>query len=564
MTAEVSTVGVDRHALARAWGISWPWWPDWPWTTRIRILIVTDGRVTDGSTADEFGLGPVLDTLRDASFAYWVRFIVRLVNRDEGFRFTDPAFDIDRYDQIWFFGDWPGLDANDPSFPDSRIEDADYSPMEDGELALIAAWMNNGGGVFATGDHALLGASMCHKIPRVRSMRKWTHAQGVPSFANRDRHETLQGRPTIGAAAAEGDRYPQRIYPVLRADSRWPFVFGSWPHPLLCGRAGVIDEFPDHMHEGAVVDDDDLVLTDKLLPGSTADEYPVIPVVIASDAANAAIAGPPIDDESTLVNRPRPRVVAYGMTTNLESVPRRFALLGAYDGDPVGVGRVVVDSTWHHWFSMNLLGLRDEAPGFYRNMQQYYRNVGLWLATPAQRASMLMWATWGAVTGTQPGLLDPALGIFGMGERVLDVIGRTAPQCIVSEVVEAFLDDGSAQARATIEDETPWDRVARPPADMVNQAIVGGMAIGMFGLSKRHINERARGRIARISPEEIRDAGMEGLELGRRELRAAFHATATRFEALAEPPAAERHRHLAERIDVGSRMDDDESDDETR
>ena len=81
--------------------------------------------------------------------------------------------------------------------------------MEPAEVEAIAAWMNAGGGVFATGDHALLGASMCHKIPRVRSMRKWTRAQGVPLFNGPDRHETLQVVPTISAYVAEGDRYPQ-------------------------------------------------------------------------------------------------------------------------------------------------------------------------------------------------------------------------------------------------------------------------------------------------------------------------------------------------------------------
>ena len=33
--------------------------------------------------------------------------------------------------------------------------------MTDGELKVLAEWMDAGGGVFATGDHAYLGASMC-------------------------------------------------------------------------------------------------------------------------------------------------------------------------------------------------------------------------------------------------------------------------------------------------------------------------------------------------------------------------------------------------------------------
>ena len=60
---------------------------------------------------------------------------------------------------------------------------------------------------------------------------------------------------------------------------------------------------------------------------------------------------------------------------------KRFPVIGAYDGDDVGIGRVVVDSTWHHWFSYNLHGFREENPSVYEGMQVYYRNVGLWLTT---------------------------------------------------------------------------------------------------------------------------------------------------------------------------------------
>ena len=76
---------------------------------------------------------------------------------------------------------------------------------------------------------------------------------------------------------------------------------------------------------------------------------------------------------------------------------KRFGLVGAYDGDSVGIGRVVVDSTWHHWFSYNLHGFQAANPAMYELMQAYYRNVGLWLATPAQRQSMVVAASWGIV-----------------------------------------------------------------------------------------------------------------------------------------------------------------------
>ena len=560
LAGDVPATEVERQALANSWGVTWPGWPDFPWTTRIRILFVIDGRITQGSGPDEFGLGLVLQTLRDISFAYWVRFDVTVENRDDGFRFDD-GFDIDRFDQIWFFGDWPGEEANYPDFLDSQIEDDGYQAMEDGELQRIATWMNQGGGVFATGDHALLGASMCHKIPRVRSMRKWTRAQGVPSFADADRHETLQDVLGVGGYAEEGDRWPQPIYPVFRRDTDWPWIFGQWPHPLLCGRDSVIDEFPDHMHEGAVIEDADVVLTDPLLAGSAADEYPIVPIVVSPGIA----AGPPIGGDGPILGRrPRPEVIAHGMTTNGDQARRPFGLIGVYDGDPIPVGRVVVDSTWHHWFSMNLVGLRDEAPGYYRNMQAYFRNVALWLATPAQRASMLFWATWGVLVGTQPGLLSPALGVWGMGERVVDVIGRTAPQCIVSELIGPIIRDRARSAPPPVPKGAEWEQALRPSAVMANQAIVGGIAIGMFDLAKQHQLGRVRGRIPRIDPGEIRARGAEGIAIGTKALQGMLATAAERFGALAEEPLDERYADLVGQIQVGETLVDQQEDDQKK
>jgi hypothetical protein len=239
-----SETGLSTFAT---WGIGRP---PWLWSTRIRILFVIDGRITASSEPTEFGLGYVIETLRDPSFAWWVRFEVAVEDRDDGFRFTQDGFDIDDYDQVWFFGDWPGVVANNPSIGDDVIGSAEYNPLDNAELRIVAEWMDRGGGVFAAGDHSLLGASMCHRIPRVRTMRRWTRAQQVPTFADNARNETLVHGPGL-EDAWEGDRWPQQIYPVLQEDPRWPIVFGGSPHPLLCGRDGVIEHFPDHMRSSS-------------------------------------------------------------------------------------------------------------------------------------------------------------------------------------------------------------------------------------------------------------------------------------------------------------------------
>jgi len=278
----------ERSAAGSDWGIA-----PGPllWAPRIRILIVMDGRVRAGSGAQEFGLGLVLSTLRE-QFAWWVRLVVAVAHRDNpyttpaysglvpttpeefgfgldftDFRFTQSGFHIDDYDQIWFFGDWPGEFSNDPEVNDAEIADPRNVPLGPLELKLVAEWMDRGGGVFATGDHSLIGASMCHRIPRVRTMRRWTRAQQVPPFDGPDRHETLVSIST-DAGAEEGDRWPQRIFPVFRSNARGPFVYPTAPHPILCGKDGVIEYFPDHMHEGGLFEDDEVHLDDPLdVPG---------------------------------------------------------------------------------------------------------------------------------------------------------------------------------------------------------------------------------------------------------------------------------------------------------
>jgi hypothetical protein len=53
---------------------------------------------------------------------------------------------------------------------------------------------------------------------------------------------------------------------------------------------------------------------------------------------------------------------------------------------------------------------------------------------PWAACSVLFAATWGVLVVRSPAF-DPVLGIRHLGARVVDVIGRTAPQCILDELV---------------------------------------------------------------------------------------------------------------------------------
>ena len=238
------------EGLAVQWGVR-PSSALWPVT--MRILFVLDGRIDTSHGSGCFGLGYVVDTLRDPSFSWWVRLRVDVVRRDRGelrlcsqgdvnslapgdqvefdvldFKFTEPKFSLDDYDQVWFFGDYP---ANS----EQPIDDPSFRPLCDDELRLLAEWMDRGGGVFAAGDHFNLGASMCSRVPRVRTMRRWTQAQGVPPMDGEYRHETLQHVAGGYDDVWEGDTTPQTIEPVLQAQFS-SIVSAAGPFIRCCAR----------------------------------------------------------------------------------------------------------------------------------------------------------------------------------------------------------------------------------------------------------------------------------------------------------------------------------------
>ena len=124
------------------------------------------------------------------------------------------------------------------------------------------------GGVFAVGDHADLGASLCSRIPRVRAMRRWTAAQNVPPNFCLTRHDTLlSGIDGIYQFNDESDDIPMPIEPKMFAlPSYLVFQHREAPHPLLCGTKGVIRVLPDHPHEGEVIEPASL-LNDFSFPG---------------------------------------------------------------------------------------------------------------------------------------------------------------------------------------------------------------------------------------------------------------------------------------------------------
>jgi hypothetical protein len=344
-------------------------------------LVVTDTIVSFGSEHDSrnlnedfFGMSHLMGVLEG------VAKVTKAHRSDDpltapgvhaNFRFD--AHDLSLYDQIWLLGYGSGQ-------------------LDPAEQAAIAKFMNDGGGVFATGDHASLGSALAGDLPRVRSMRHWA---SPPPALGPDRIDTTRpDRNDVVVFENQSDDIPQTLRLKWYQWSRGRYYREVYPHPLLCSRSGAITEFPDHMHEGEIVIPDSLD-AHMTLPGMSFDEYPK-----GSDGERVS---PEIVAWGRTTGRADPEVM-HGIHIGDEeaSNARWTGAIGTYDGHKAGVGRVVVHSTWHHFFDINLIG--DNAanrPGFndpraplwrkgftasaegqqiLAQIDQYYRNIVRWLS----------------------------------------------------------------------------------------------------------------------------------------------------------------------------------------
>jgi len=255
------------------------------------------------------------------------------------------------FEELWVFG---FIEKAEPPFTlDSEEQDA------------VEAWMNHGGGVLITGDHSITrdpkkcladhdtffahGRAIGDSIRRARQMRDWAGpptACDVGSIEARDNFNTEEGDDpdALDSLLFDLDSTPQRLLkePIM--------------HPLFIdGAGGRIRTFPDHQHEGKL---SRLEQLDGEWPKGSA---------------------PPI-------------IVARGIDKRFPEKPRIYDLVSAWDGTKVGVGRIVADSSFHHYIDSNLKGLNaidccgNPLPGSdLDRIAQYYWNLVYWLAPMARK-----------------------------------------------------------------------------------------------------------------------------------------------------------------------------------
>lgn len=235
---------------------------------------------------------------------------------------------VQRADQIWLFG---------------------YQAGESSEALTkaIAARMNAGCGVFATGDHDDRGQQLCGSLPRVRHLRCWVRPANAPDYGD-DSIDTVF--PLLDSADVAAPRQP------AENDAHFKPVFadrtGTATHPLMrLGEHGTIAWLPDHPHEGAL---------------GTLD-VPALEDFTAAERAGIA----------TLAWAMAWRKPGDGSPRHS---PRAVPILRAYDPPADSAhGRIVVDSTFHHWVNYNLHAAQARPAGHlcepFGHWQAYAANI---------------------------------------------------------------------------------------------------------------------------------------------------------------------------------------------
>lgn len=417
--------------------------PECPNKPIIKILLYTDGPngITKGE--EQFGLGPMIRHLVAHKPAFadvyveWVsRFSSETGNAEKQ---LDSLLKDNGYDEVWFFGTFQ---ATRKKFISDVIRGGPESELVKTEVEVLREWMSvgsqphmKGGGVLMTGDHNQtliagtlpadenplcpesgspakflgLGRALGRCVPRAGRLRQW---EGKPTNDPTDSFNTQVPSASfdIESQILQLDANPQQLF-LLSFDAKGKPAVTGFPHPMFFYRAGQwIQFFPDHVHEGAIV-----LPTEKEL--EVLEEWP----------------------KSGFV-QPRPRVVARGIDKRTCSL---LDLVATYNGDSARVGRIVADSTWHHYVGVNLTSFpHPSTPGTPADqIGQFYGNLAMWLAPRRKRfeiaCTIFKWLA------NHPVMMEEIGGDpVNIGTAAYTTLTQVASSpCEISEVLDAIVPD---------------------------------------------------------------------------------------------------------------------------
>lgn len=398
-----------KASIQTRWGIidwdkTFPWWRR---PAKVRVLLYADGSVNFNGGAF-LGLQYVMSLLQSRAYFY-VDFDIATAHRDgtdasatiAGAKKLTDLDIINQYDEIFFFGynSTPNLTT--------------------AEVALLNQFMAapKCGGVLVTGDHESLGEGVAGQITRAGQMRLYPAAPAIPNQWN----TTLVEGPDANTSYDfddQSDDTPQTIR-YKRYALNPPLILQrrTRPHPVLCGPDGPIDVLPDHQHEGEAI----------------------APTPSSGDPSWPSKAG----------HQELPEVIAWGRIKDpaANKYGQEIGVISAYNGHNVDVGRILADSTWHHWFDINLTGIA--APpspyaGFdattaghaaLKKIDAYYLNCAVWLAPPNCQAAMRNAAWWSILWTDQIVELSADAPLWYLGQQAIDALGRRASRCSITQWV---------------------------------------------------------------------------------------------------------------------------------
>jgi hypothetical protein len=307
---------------------------------------------------------------------------------------------LKQFDELWVFGF--GNDRNDGNNP--------FFELTDDEVYDLSAWMYRGG-VLITGDHSqppgaeqcesttvphedflARGFSLGRRIPRAGQLRVWqgppTNCEAEPGQS--DTYNTLgKVDPSSGKTPSEDDTFPQMLEKMQPPHLLFFYGLDDSGQPLQ------IEFLPDHQHEGRVITPDTF---DRFWPPGPHDL----------------------------------KVAAKGSDQRFPDEPGRYKLVLAYDGDAEGVGRIVADSSFHHYLNLNLEFIPEKdascnpVPHSPRDqIAQFYANLALWLAPAQLRAEIMRDMFFRAATH---------LNVFEALGNSAQVVGRAMTAALASSV----------------------------------------------------------------------------------------------------------------------------------
>lgn len=411
--------------------------------------------------------------------------------------------------------------------------------IPDDELKVLHTWMNSGGGVFATGDHSTLGERMCTKMPRIGTMRKWSVADDVPPGTGAQRLDTNQPDPLnadqiagieIIPNSAQSDATPQPIRWLSQRTEFNGLQRIDYPHEILCHPTlGPINVMPDHPHEGECVSASKINLSAEVAfevePNQDKDEYPTMP-----DG-----------------RRERPVVIATGKTSFEYSLAKKavdkkiFNMISVYDGHRANVGRVVVDSTWHHWYGMNIDGIIAAGGNNWEKIGRYFLNIAKYLS-PAGVFRQNCWfdiidAQFNYPFNEEQLLIGASEDLFVSGSVLQEGLRLRWGACGVTSFIMINICELRPQLCKLIETEImiPADplRPDRPPTiprdipglpdsvcltcppfDILSKVALGGIVRGTTPIREQLYATFYKGKSIddSISPEKIEQLAKEGMQ----------------------------------------------------